>query len=202
MFVAVLGNVELGPEAKVHGDVVVVGGELTRDPKATVSGHVQNVLGVEWRTLIGCALGSSAVFCMAGRLRSHQAGMGMGNRAGTPGALFVYSVCVSQCRGQVCPYPRTQAATQFWLRCSSRCAYRYCLYCYLLPCWVSQRCVSRNRDLLRRGVREGCGVGGDRATLHADVRERSHGAYGCRCARGRVDCDGDLHHPGGGVHCL
>ncbi|HWM70654.1 MAG TPA: RDD family protein [Steroidobacteraceae bacterium] len=46
--VAVLGNVELGPEAKVHGDVIVVGGELTRDPKAIVDGHVQNVLGVEW----------------------------------------------------------------------------------------------------------------------------------------------------------
>ena len=42
--VAVLGNVELGPHADVHGDVVAVGGDLVRDPAAVVHGGVQNVM--------------------------------------------------------------------------------------------------------------------------------------------------------------
>lgn len=41
--VAVLGNVELGPEAIVDGQVVCIGGELKRDPKAVLHGSVQNV---------------------------------------------------------------------------------------------------------------------------------------------------------------
>ncbi len=41
--VAVLGNVELGPDAIIDGDIVCVGGELTRDPKAVVHGAVQNI---------------------------------------------------------------------------------------------------------------------------------------------------------------
>jgi len=40
--VAVFGNVELGPDAEV-GDVVAVGGRVTRDPHAIVHGQVQNV---------------------------------------------------------------------------------------------------------------------------------------------------------------
>jgi len=46
--VAVLGNVELGPEAKVHGNITIVGGELKRDPSATVEGHVEHVFGMDW----------------------------------------------------------------------------------------------------------------------------------------------------------
>jgi len=41
--VAVLGNLELGPEAVVDGDIVCIGGELKRDPKAVVHGDVRNV---------------------------------------------------------------------------------------------------------------------------------------------------------------
>lgn len=41
--VAVLGNVELGPNAVIGGDVVVVGGTLTRDPAARVLGTVHRV---------------------------------------------------------------------------------------------------------------------------------------------------------------
>ena len=36
--VAVLGNVEFGPDAVVDGEVVCVGGDLIRDPKAVVHG--------------------------------------------------------------------------------------------------------------------------------------------------------------------
>ena len=43
--VAVFGNVELGPDAVVDGDLVCVGGELVRDPKAVVHGNVQNSFG-------------------------------------------------------------------------------------------------------------------------------------------------------------
>jgi uncharacterized RDD family membrane protein YckC len=46
--VAVLGNVELGPEAKVRGNVVIVGGELTKDPAASIDGQVQTTLGFDW----------------------------------------------------------------------------------------------------------------------------------------------------------
>jgi hypothetical protein len=46
--VAVMGNVELGPEAKVHGDITIIGGDLKKDPAAVVEGQVQNVLGVDW----------------------------------------------------------------------------------------------------------------------------------------------------------
>jgi uncharacterized RDD family membrane protein YckC len=41
--VAFLGNVELGPEARVGGDVVAIGGTLTRDPAAIVAGATQNM---------------------------------------------------------------------------------------------------------------------------------------------------------------
>jgi len=41
--VAVLGNVELGPDAVVDQEVICVGGDLIRDPKAVVHGNVQNI---------------------------------------------------------------------------------------------------------------------------------------------------------------
>jgi uncharacterized RDD family membrane protein YckC len=41
--VAVLGNVELGPKADVGGDVVAVGGKITKDPTAVVRGQQHNV---------------------------------------------------------------------------------------------------------------------------------------------------------------
>jgi uncharacterized RDD family membrane protein YckC len=41
--VAVLGNVELGPDAVVDGEIVCVGGEVKRDAKAVVHGNVQNI---------------------------------------------------------------------------------------------------------------------------------------------------------------
>ena len=40
---AVGGNIELGPNADVGGDVVVVGGTLQKDPGAVVHGQVQQV---------------------------------------------------------------------------------------------------------------------------------------------------------------
>lgn len=52
--VAVFGNLELGPEAEVDGDVVAVGGTITRDPQAIVHGGSQEILigegigGFEW----------------------------------------------------------------------------------------------------------------------------------------------------------
>ena len=41
--VAVLGNLELGPDAVVDGEVVCVGGEVKRDAKAVVHGNIQNI---------------------------------------------------------------------------------------------------------------------------------------------------------------
>jgi uncharacterized RDD family membrane protein YckC len=41
--VTVLGDVEFGPEAVVDGEVVCVGGEITRDAAASLKGNVQNV---------------------------------------------------------------------------------------------------------------------------------------------------------------
>lgn len=41
--VAVMGNVELGPDAIVEGEVVCVGGQVKRDAAAVVKGNVQNV---------------------------------------------------------------------------------------------------------------------------------------------------------------
>jgi len=41
--VAVMGNVELGPDAVVDGEVICVGGEVVRDPKAVLHGGIQNV---------------------------------------------------------------------------------------------------------------------------------------------------------------
>jgi uncharacterized RDD family membrane protein YckC len=41
--VAVLGNIELGPQAEIMGDVVSVGGTITRHPDALVHGDTQNV---------------------------------------------------------------------------------------------------------------------------------------------------------------
>ena len=46
--VAVIGNVELGPKADVHGQIVVVGGVLLRDPSAIVHGGVQNIFGANF----------------------------------------------------------------------------------------------------------------------------------------------------------
>jgi uncharacterized RDD family membrane protein YckC len=46
--VAVLGNVELGPKADIHGQVVIIGGLLTRDPGAVVHGGVQTVVGTDF----------------------------------------------------------------------------------------------------------------------------------------------------------
>jgi uncharacterized RDD family membrane protein YckC len=41
--VSVLGNVELGPKAVVEGELVCIGGQVTRDPGAIVRGNVQNI---------------------------------------------------------------------------------------------------------------------------------------------------------------
>ena len=41
--VAVLGNVELGPDAEVGGEIVCIGGTVKRDPKAIVHGNIQNI---------------------------------------------------------------------------------------------------------------------------------------------------------------
>lgn len=41
--VAVMGNVELGPDAVVEGEVVCIGGHVKRDAKAVVRGNVQNI---------------------------------------------------------------------------------------------------------------------------------------------------------------
>ena len=41
--VAVLGNIELGPHAEVDGDLVTIGGTLTRDPAAQIHGDVSTV---------------------------------------------------------------------------------------------------------------------------------------------------------------
>ena len=43
--VAVFGDLELGPNAKVEGDIAVVGGKLTRDPGAVVEGESELMLG-------------------------------------------------------------------------------------------------------------------------------------------------------------
>jgi len=51
--VAVMGNVELGPQANVRGNIVVVGGTLTRDPAAIVQGAVQHVFGLPPGTMDG-----------------------------------------------------------------------------------------------------------------------------------------------------
>ena len=41
--VTVLGNVELGPKAVIDGEVVCIGGQITRDASAVVKGNVQNI---------------------------------------------------------------------------------------------------------------------------------------------------------------
>ncbi|MDI1251233.1 MAG: RDD family protein [Lacunisphaera sp.] len=41
--VAVMGNIELGPDAVVDGELVCIGGAVTRDAKASVKGNVQNI---------------------------------------------------------------------------------------------------------------------------------------------------------------
>jgi uncharacterized RDD family membrane protein YckC len=43
--VSVFGDLTLGPNAKVEGDIAVVGGKLTRDPQAVVQGHSEVMLG-------------------------------------------------------------------------------------------------------------------------------------------------------------
>ncbi len=44
--VAILGDLEFGPNAKVRGDAVVIGGQLIRHPDAVLSGSVQNIMKV------------------------------------------------------------------------------------------------------------------------------------------------------------
>lgn len=53
--VAVLGNVELGPKAQVNGDMVIIGGKLTRDPAAVFKGDLQEIPIPMWgaNTLVG-----------------------------------------------------------------------------------------------------------------------------------------------------
>lgn len=52
--VAVLGNIELGPDAEIGGDLVSVGGRVIRDPGAIVHGQIQGIAfgvdfgGFEW----------------------------------------------------------------------------------------------------------------------------------------------------------
>jgi uncharacterized RDD family membrane protein YckC len=52
--VAVMGNIELGPEAEVYGQLVCVGGKVIRDPAAKVHGQVNQISfgfnfgGFEW----------------------------------------------------------------------------------------------------------------------------------------------------------
>ena len=41
--VTVLGNIELGPKAVIDGEVVCIGGQITRDASAVVKGNVQNI---------------------------------------------------------------------------------------------------------------------------------------------------------------
>ncbi len=41
--VAVLGNVELGPDAIVGGEIVCIGGEIKRDPRSVHRGTIQNI---------------------------------------------------------------------------------------------------------------------------------------------------------------
>jgi uncharacterized RDD family membrane protein YckC len=41
--VTVLGNVELGPKAVIDGEVICIGGQVTRDASAVVRGNVQNI---------------------------------------------------------------------------------------------------------------------------------------------------------------
>ncbi|HLN48673.1 MAG TPA: RDD family protein, partial [Steroidobacteraceae bacterium] len=43
--VAVLGNVELGPHADIGGDVVAVGGKVTRDAASIIHGNVNSIAG-------------------------------------------------------------------------------------------------------------------------------------------------------------
>jgi hypothetical protein len=43
--VAVFGDLELGPNAVVDSDIAVIGGKLTRDPKAAVHGHTEIMAG-------------------------------------------------------------------------------------------------------------------------------------------------------------
>jgi uncharacterized RDD family membrane protein YckC len=43
--VSVFGDMELGPNAKIEGDIAVVGGKLTRDPAAVVQGESEVLLG-------------------------------------------------------------------------------------------------------------------------------------------------------------
>lgn len=53
--VAVLGNVILGPKAQVNGDMVIIGGKLTRDPAAVFKGDLQEIPIPMWNanTLVG-----------------------------------------------------------------------------------------------------------------------------------------------------
>lgn len=57
--VVVLGNIELGPNADIRNDVVVVGGTLTRAASAEIGGQVQdvasNVGNIDWTSSFGWA---------------------------------------------------------------------------------------------------------------------------------------------------
>jgi uncharacterized RDD family membrane protein YckC/cytoskeletal protein CcmA (bactofilin family) len=48
--VAVLGNVDLGPKADVKGNVVIIGGKLSRDPAATFKGDLQEIPIPMWNS--------------------------------------------------------------------------------------------------------------------------------------------------------
>ena len=50
--VAVLGDIELGPKAKVRGNAVIIGGELIRDPDAVVS-SVQHIMTIPHDAITG-----------------------------------------------------------------------------------------------------------------------------------------------------
>lgn len=45
--VVVLGNLELGPQAQIDGEVICVGGSVTRDPAAIVKDGVKNIMGTK-----------------------------------------------------------------------------------------------------------------------------------------------------------
>jgi uncharacterized membrane protein YgcG len=51
--VAVLGDVELGPKARVRGNAVIIGGQLIRDPEAVLGGSVQHIMTVPEDAIAG-----------------------------------------------------------------------------------------------------------------------------------------------------
>ncbi len=45
--VVVFGDLELGPDARIDGEVVCIGGSITRDGAAVIKGHVQNIVSTQ-----------------------------------------------------------------------------------------------------------------------------------------------------------